>query len=531
MENSANRDDVLAVEEKSGDNHHTTIETNTNILDRDKMSKRQFHMLWAGILPTILSILATALVPFYTKVSDVFGRAESLTYALCSYIIGLIVEGTAQSFLHLAIGQIFYGMGITGIQTLSQVLIADTTSLADRGIMFSIWDLGSAVHIWVAQVLIDPLTVPKEGERADKWRIGYLVMGITAIFGAICLMAPLWHIQIKSMRRGVEKQQRKTIRWLLHEFDAVGAVLITLGLSLTLLPLVLAKSYEGNWSNPKIIGMIISGIIFFALLVFWEVKYTDKPIMSMKIWTNRTAIGGLLIVFLLKIMGNVNWQYLTVYFVVSRDISFGDSFMLVRGFQMAWLVFQLLAGFLMKRYNTIRPFAWIGITLYVVGVGLMIPARAPDASVALVVISQTIAGAGGGMAHMAAQVIVTGVVHRNDLATVVGATQILYLPTRLKVHITGDYDETLAMNSPLKYIPNLDPIIKGQLIEAYGDAQKLMSIICCCIAILAFMCAGLFVNIDLRQDQITQDRIALGEDISDSTLAIKEKEDLKEEVK
>lgn len=77
-----------------------------------------------AVLPTILAVLSTALVPFYTKVSDVFGRAGSLTYAFTSYLIGLIIEGSAQSFLQLTIGQIFYGMGLTGIQTLSQVIIA-----------------------------------------------------------------------------------------------------------------------------------------------------------------------------------------------------------------------------------------------------------------------------------------------------------------------------------------------------------------------------------------------------------------------
>jgi predicted MFS family arabinose efflux permease len=77
-----------------------------------------------AVLPTILAVLSTALVPFYTKVADVFGRAGSLTYAFSSYLMGLTIEGTARSFTQLAIGQIFYGMGLTGMQALSQVVIA-----------------------------------------------------------------------------------------------------------------------------------------------------------------------------------------------------------------------------------------------------------------------------------------------------------------------------------------------------------------------------------------------------------------------
>ncbi|KAF9581953.1 hypothetical protein BGW38_000855, partial [Lunasporangiospora selenospora] len=541
MENPSNKYNTATVEIKDGGDvtDSKEAEENWNIFDRANMTAKEYRWLWIGILvqaftfsfeicliqavmsyitayfkssskgsilPTILQILAAALVPFYTKVSDVFGRAGSLTVAILSYMLGLVIEGTAPSFVQFAVGQVFYGMGKTGIQTLSQVLIADTTLLIDRGLIFALWDVGSVVNIWVAQVLIDPLTT---GGAKDKWRISFVIMGVVCIVGTIALLVPLWYVQIKSAQRMGIKQKRKSIRWLLHELDAVGAILLTLGLSLTLLPMILAQSYEGNWRNGSILGMFLSGIVFFGILALWETKYTDRPIMSMKIWTNRTAFGGLMIIFLLKIMGNVNWEYFTLYLVVSRNITFGQAFMLVRGFQMSWLVFQILAGYLMKRYNTCRPIAWIGIIIYVIGVGLMIPARSPTASDAFVVISQTIAGAGGGMAHIAGSVVVTGVVHKKDVATVVGASQILlslgsalggamagglwtqYLPGRLSHHITGEYNERLAMDDPLKYIPNLDPVTKSQLVQAYGDSQKLMSIICCATAVLACLCTAL----------------------------------------
>ncbi|KAG0091324.1 hypothetical protein BGZ92_000983 [Podila epicladia] len=155
MENRASKEEeAIGVELKDAP---PQTEEYSNILERKNMSKREFYWLWAGVLvqalcisfeacltqgisgyvasyfevtsltavlPTILAVLSTALVPFYTKVSDVFGRAGSLTYAFTSYLVGLIIEGSAQSFLQLAIGQIFYGMGLTGIQALSQVVIA-----------------------------------------------------------------------------------------------------------------------------------------------------------------------------------------------------------------------------------------------------------------------------------------------------------------------------------------------------------------------------------------------------------------------
>ncbi|KAF9168288.1 hypothetical protein DFQ26_000119 [Actinomortierella ambigua] len=484
-----------------------------------------------SILPTILQILQAALVPFYVKICDVVGRAESITLAILFYMIGFTVQGTAQSFGQLAIGQIFYGMGSTGVLSLTQVLIADTTLLLDRGIMFALWDLPGIASVFAANALIDPLTLPKADEPKDKWRLGFVAMGVISVVGAFTLLGPLWHLQLKAKRAKNRLFQRRSVGWFLHEFDAVGAVLITLAMSLTLLPLILARSYEGNWRNGKILAMFCSGVVCTVLLVVWEARFTNRPIMSMRIWANRTAFGALVINMVLAVMSSVNYQYFTLYLVVARGLTFGDALLLERGYPVLWIIFEIIAALLMKRFKTCRPFVWIGIGIHVLGCGLMIPARLPEASTAFVVISQAIAGAGAGIAAVSSTIAMQSVVNKDEVATVIGAQQIMqaigygvggalaggvwtqYLPGRLAKHITTPYDERLAMNDPLKYIPELSPTTKAQLVTAYGDAQMLMSIITCCLAIIAFFCAMLMKPIDMLQDQ--PDRIAQQNDVAD----------------
>ncbi|KAF9189350.1 hypothetical protein BGZ51_009664 [Haplosporangium sp. Z 767] len=472
----------------------------------------------SSVLPTILQILSAALVPFYTKVSDVVGRAESLTFAMVFYLVAYCIQGTANSFLQYALGQIAYGIGTTGMQTLTQVLIADTTPLINRGIMFALWDLPSAINIFTTQALTDPLTI----SPGANWRNVYIIIGVLAGVGAVAVLTPLWYLQKKSERRFAksnQKVERRSIIWLLHEYDAIGALLITLGMSLTLLPMILARTYEGNWENPKILAMFLSGIVALGLLAFWEIKFTSKPIMPMRIWANRTCFGGLVVNFFMTVMASMNWQYYTLYLVVSRDLTFGGAYLLERGYQVAYLVFQLLTALAMKRFNTVRPFVWTGIIVHTIGIGLMIPARLPTSSDAFVVISQTIVGAAGGMANIASSVAVTGAVSRKDIAVVIGVTQILgsfgsafggalaggvwtqYLPKRLAIHITSPYDEFLAMNDPLTYIPSLDPVTKGQLVDAYADSQMLMSIISMSLAVLACLSTIAMKHVDLHQDQ------------------------------
>ncbi|KAF9408261.1 hypothetical protein BGZ94_002377 [Podila epigama] len=496
----------------------------------------------ASILPTILQILSAALVPFYTKVSDVTGRAQALTFAMVFYLIGYTIQGTSNEFLQFAIGQIFFGIGTTGMQTLTQVLIADTTLLINRGIVFALWDLPSMVMVFATNPLTDRLSNPLSPDYTT-WRNVYLLIGLVALAGAIAILVPLWYLQKKG-ERALKSEgytiPKRTIGWLLHEFDTVGAVLITLGMSLTLLPMILARTFDGNWSNPKIIGMFVAGVVSLILLVIWEVRFTDRPIMSMKIWSNRTAFGGLVVVFFMTVIPAMNWQYYTLYLVISRDLSFADALLLERGYQVAYLVFQLITAFLMKRFNTLRPFVWVGIVIHTIGIGLMIPARLPTASDAFVVISQTIVGAAGGMANIAASVAVTGVVAKKDIATVIGANQLMgafgaalgaalaggvwtqYLPGRLAHHITTPYDENGAMNDIFTYIPSLDDVTRGQLVDAYADAQKLMSIISCSLAVFACACAFMMQHVDLKMDQAEQDARAAGTHVENKQEVIDE---------
>lgn len=369
------------------------------------------------------------------------------------------------------------------------------------------------MNIFTTGLLTDPLTI----SPGANWRNVYIIVSVLSVVGAIAVLTPLWYLQRKAQSHGVTLE-RRSIGWLLHEFDAVGALLITLAMSLSLLPMILARSFEGNWENPKILGMFCTGIVCYGLLVFWEVKYTNRPIMPMRIWANPTCFGGLVVMFFMTVMAAMNWQYYTYYLMVSRDLSVGDAILLERGYQVAYLVFQTITGLLMKRFKILRPFIWVGIVVHTIGIGLMIPARAPDSSDAFVVLSQTIVGAAGGMANIAASVAVTGAVDRKDVAVVVGVTQILgsfgsafgsalaggvwtqYLPKRLAKHVTGPYDEFLAIND-VTYIAGLDPTTKGQMIEAWGDSQKLMSILSVSLAAFACICTLFMKHIDLTKDQ------------------------------
>lgn len=70
------------------------------------------------------------------KSADTFGRAETYVVVLVSYVLGYILNASANSINQIAAGTIFYSLGYTGLQILTQVVLADTTTLRWRGCTF-----------------------------------------------------------------------------------------------------------------------------------------------------------------------------------------------------------------------------------------------------------------------------------------------------------------------------------------------------------------------------------------------------------
>ncbi|KAG0320209.1 hypothetical protein BG000_003657 [Podila horticola] len=342
----------------------------------------------ASILPTILKIIACALVPFYTKISDVVSRAQALAIAMALYLIGYIFQGASKTLLN-------------------------STKIIDRGIMFALYD------VFATQQAMKPLVA----EDAD-WHTIYIVVGTVAAAGFPIRLVPLWYLRRKSDRAHIGKtgQQviRKDIRWLLTEFDAMGALLTT-----TLLPIITVRSFKGNWKNPTVIGVLCGGIAVLALLVIWQAKFSTRPILLMRIWAKRTCFGGLAVTFSLTVMNAFNHQYLSTHLVVSWGIEWDHAALLQRGYLVIHPIAELTAGLVMKRFNTCHLFTWADITIDLIGLALFIPARQSTSSDAFVVISQVITGAASGMVYVSATVAITGAVAKDDVATVIGATQIL----------------------------------------------------------------------------------------------------------
>ncbi|KAG0165784.1 hypothetical protein DFQ28_008316 [Apophysomyces sp. BC1034] len=481
----------------------------------------------ASILSTVMHILQVCLIPLYSKVSDFTGRAETYTFALVLYMVSFVVMATTNNYDTLVGGRVVYGVGKSGCSILAPILIGDMTSVITRGLMQALYNIPALFGILVAPkvggVLLDN----------GLWRWAYGITPILLLATGTPLICSLWHVEFK-VRRILKSEQlsEKTtqekksfcqqVLWVITEIDLIGTILLVAGLCLILLPCVLANTRWGGWGSAITIGTLVSGLVSWILFALWEWKGAIKPLIPVIHWESRTPIWGTLATITLHMIGTANWQYFLTYLQVSRKASPEKATYLERGYSVLYIIIQPLVGYLMKRTRVWRPFIWVGTALLLIGVGLMIPARLPTSSDAFVVISQAIAGLGSGMLDVPLLVAVQSSVPHNDLSivtalqqmggslgsaigsTLAGAIWNAMLPGQIEKYVPGEYDYKKIVQS-IEYAINLPDEQYNAVVVAYGEVQRVISIIAVCVASLTF-----FFSLPMRSfglDESEEDRI------------------------
>ncbi|KAF7723021.1 hypothetical protein EC973_002437 [Apophysomyces ossiformis] len=516
----------------------------------------------SSLLPTVLYILQTVLLPAYSKLSDNVGRAEAYSISLLFYMLAYIVMATAQSYSTLVGGQVIYAFGYSGTSVLGPILIGDMTTVLDRGLFQGLYNIPTLINIFVTALVGEELL--KQGQ----WRWAYGMIPILLFVASSPLMVGLWNVQFKVKRAGLldnKKDEQQTtpksgkyfaekIIWFMNEIDLIGSVLMVAGLCLILLPLVLALPRWGGWQSGITIGTLVAGVVAWILFGIWEWKFANKPLIPLGQWPSRTPIFGVLAVSTVTVISSTNWQFFLTYLMVSRKIGAKTAVYLERGYNVAYILMQVATGYLMKRTRVWRPFVWAGIALMILGIGLMIPARLPTSSDAFVVISQTIVGIGSGMLDIPILVAIQSSVPHNgrlyfvflqrrllnhiafpDLAIVtalfnvggsiaasIGSTMAgtiwnNVLPEELMKNVPGDVDYSKIMGS-IDYAISLPEDQYQGTVVAYGHVQMILSIIALAISVLTFLFTLPMKSFGLDQNE--EKSTAVGAEAADEMIKL-----------
>ncbi|KAH8101534.1 MFS general substrate transporter [Cristinia sonorae] len=369
---------------------------------------------WVG---SAYALASASCLPLSGNLADIFGRRPVLLASLLIFAIGSAVAASAHSMMILIGGRAIQGVGGGGIQALVSIIVADISTLRDRGIFNGIvgmmWTLGSVLGPFV------------NGSLAEKasWRwIFYLNLPLCGIAcGVVVLFLNLPTPQGHFWKK-------------LSQIDWLGNIIIIASTT----SCMLALTWGGirlPWASAQVLVPLVLGVVGLGVSLFYEFKYPIKPTVRNPIPDCSTQHAELGFVSadskvcflqqnqLLRASRDVSARYrhqrhciLLVSRAAHRQDQSHTDVIRPMWFQAARAASPILAGvFVLPLAATISPFAIVqgiiaaktgtyrsvsavGWCFLVLGVGLFISVRL-STSIGLLVLYQLFEGVGMGLVY------------------------------------------------------------------------------------------------------------------------------------
>ncbi|CAL1710437.1 unnamed protein product [Somion occarium] len=506
------------------------------------------HSLIASI-QVAQSIIIAVGKPVIAKVADVTSRASAYLVVLVLYVVGYIVIASARNIGSVAGGIIIYACGYTGLQLLTQIIIADITTLKWRGLVSALMSAPFIINAFVGSNISASVL-----EHAG-WRWGYGMFAILVPASLAPLIVTLYWGERKARKLGlVEEAVRRSapgyiepakitvtpvqrIRRAADQLDLVGLILLGAAVALILLPLTLSQTANSGWKNASIIAMLVVGVVLLGVFAIWDFRFAKKPVIAARFIKNRSVLAAAWIGFFDFVSFYLTYTYLLSYVFVVKSWTLVNVNYFSSTQTVALTVFGITAGVLMRYLHRYKYLLIIGLCIRLLGVGLMIHSRGANASDAEIVWTQILQGLGGGFASVATQVGAQASVPHADVAII---TAVVLLWTEIGGGVGGALAGAIWTNTMPKKLdkylsflpedqraqlfgsitdvavyPRGDPIREG-VINAYDETMKVMIIAATALSVVPILFALIMPNWYLGDKQNAVDNADLtGEPIDE----------------
>ena len=411
--------------------------------------------------------------PPMAKIANVFGRLEAFSISVFLYIIGYIQMAGSNNVRAFASAQIFYSAGNTGLQILQQIFIADTSDLLNRALVSSLPDLPFLFTVWAGPPIADSIYT------RSGWRWGYGLWTIVLPAAFLPLALSLLLNVRKAKKHGLlppAPWKGKTLlgaaKTIWYDLDLMGLLILSAAISLILIPLTLAKTAKGTWSNASIIAMLVVGCVCLVVFPIWEgtPKLAPRPFLSLRLLANCTVLAGCGIAFFYFAVFYTSVQpYFSSYLQVVQGHSITAAGHIVNTFSFTSTVSSIVVSLLIKYTRQYKYYITAGACIYILGVGIMIRYRVQGSSTAQIVGTQIVIGIGGGMLNVPAQLGVQASVAHADVAA---ATAIFLTVLEIGGAVGGAISGAVWSGNLLtKLTIYLPPEAQSQASAIYGNVS------------------------------------------------------------
>ncbi|CRG82680.1 Siderophore iron transporter mirB [Talaromyces islandicus] len=417
-----------------------------------------------NVIPIVSDAISAATYIPLAKVMDVWGRAEGFLIMAIFSTLGLILMATCTNLATFCTANVFYTIGFGGITYCVDVITADASKLKNRALAYAFTSSPYIITAFAGPKAADLFYY----EVNWRWAFGCwaIIFPIVAAPLYIVLKFNLRKVRSTGMTR-FEKMDRTVLQATWHyicEFDVIGVILFSAGLTLFLLPFSIADSAPNGWGSNYIIAMLVVGFVALCSFAIFEKFLSPIPMFNFSFLTNRTVIGACLLDATYQLSYYCWNNYFTSFLQAVNDLTLAEAGYINNTFDVISGVLLLLVGFSIRKTGRFKWLLYIAVPLYIFAQGLMIYFRRPNQSWGYLVMCEVFISIGGSVFIMVEQLAILAAVDHQHVAAalallnVVGTVGDAAGSTICAVIWTNTFEKALIQNLPASAMPRLDLI-------------------------------------------------------------------------
>ena len=217
-------------------------------------------------LITVYLLAATAVVPLYGKIADIYGRKVTLRIAIAVYMLGSLACALAPNMLVLILGRALHGLGGGGLATMGSVVLGDVVAPKERGRYYAYF----AVVYTSAGAL-----GPALGGFFSDYMHWSGIFWFNMLLGATALAVT------GPLLRRLPRNERQ------HKLDVIGAALIVMA-SVSFMLAINLGGVRFSWTSPPILALLAAAVAV-GFLFFRRLVTAPEPLIPIAILRNHTV--------------------------------------------------------------------------------------------------------------------------------------------------------------------------------------------------------------------------------------------------
>ncbi|WP_232531766.1 MDR family MFS transporter [Microbacterium halophytorum] len=335
----------------------------------DDLGGTQTQYTWVITMTLLTTAIST---PIWGKLADLVNRKVLMLTALVIFVLASAGAGASQTAEMLILFRALQGIGGGGLQSLSQILMADILSPRERGKYMGLFAGVMAIGTVGGPILGGFLT------DSISWHWNFYVgvpLGIAAFI-----------VLVKTLKINQAKPDKVRI-------DYVGIVLLSVAAGFLLVWISNVQTYGwASWETLYMVGIAVVATIAFVLVE----RKVAEPLIPMHLFRSRTFTLAVIASISIGVSMFGTSVYLAQYMQVSRGFGPTEAGLMTIPMAAGMLGASVIIGQVVSRTGIWKRYVITGAVLMVAGTALLSTLHY-DTPLALAGVYMFLLGCGTGM--------------------------------------------------------------------------------------------------------------------------------------